>query len=141
MVVAFIPQLQIFQEIHLQKLKNFIKFVFFFLFFFFPSLLISKKIKVGFVAIVCTLAFTMRSILTFLSAFVEFDFHWGFLLSYYLVTEIIPSWLVFYTLRKLPPKREDLSASRFFLLSFYSLFSLFFLFFIKIIFSFKFLAS
>jgi len=71
----------------------------------------TKQQEVGFVTLICTLFFTLRSILTFVSAFDEqLVKNWIFVFLYYILTEILPSCLVFFVLGKLPPKKEDNSS-------------------------------
>jgi hypothetical protein len=71
-----------------------------------------KKLReVGFVTAICFTCFTIRSIMMTFSVFykgADLDVLYHPILNaiYYMLVEIIPSALVLYILRKLPPKRS-----------------------------------
>uniref|UniRef100_A0A061S9W7 Tobamovirus multiplication protein 3 n=1 Tax=Tetraselmis sp. GSL018 TaxID=582737 RepID=A0A061S9W7_9CHLO len=73
-----------------------------------------KKIQeVGMVTSICTLCFLVRALLVYLAAFDPKDCSLNVVthpllnLIYYLMAEVLPSALVLYILRKLPPKRNQ----------------------------------
>jgi len=69
----------------------------------------SKLKEVGWVSVVCTSCFTIRTGLLMYSTINQtVDVNDFFILTYYLVVEVIPSALVLFILRKLPPKRDRL---------------------------------
>jgi len=68
----------------------------------------SKLKEVGWVTIICTTCFILRaSLLIFSTVDRTIDVNDFFIGGYYFVVEILPSTLVLFILRKLPPKRDS----------------------------------
>jgi len=68
----------------------------------------SKLKEVGWVSVICTTCFTLRAALLIYSTISQkIDARFWFVGAYYVVVEVLPSSLVLFILRKLPPKRED----------------------------------
>jgi len=72
----------------------------------------SKLKEVGWVTLICTTCFVVRAGLLIFSTFYRaIDVNDIFIGGYYLVVEILPSALVLFILRKLPPKKNTKTSS------------------------------
>ena len=67
----------------------------------------SKLKEVGWVTLICTTCFITRAgLLIFSTVDVAIDVNEFFIGGYYLVVEILPSALVLFILRKIPPRKD-----------------------------------
>eukprot|EP01113_Clastostelium_recurvatum_P034213 TRINITY_DN4612_c0_g1_i6.p1 TRINITY_DN4612_c0_g1~~TRINITY_DN4612_c0_g1_i6.p1 ORF type:complete len:321 (-),score=92.62 TRINITY_DN4612_c0_g1_i6:27-896(-) len=63
----------------------------------------TKLREVFIVTTVCTVCFVARSVLVILITFMNFDVNFIVVAVYYFISEVVPSFMVMYVLRKLPP--------------------------------------
>jgi len=69
----------------------------------------SKLKEVGWVTVICTTCFTVRAGLIVYGTLVNVDAEYYFVGTYFLLVEILPSFLVLWILRKIPPKKTDMA--------------------------------
>ena len=71
-----------------------------------------KLMEVGGVTVLATVFLSVRSAVTLTSAFIDtMELSWQLVFCYYFFTELLPTWLIMFILRALPPKRSNRMAT------------------------------